>query len=224
MEKQRAFGGYTRHQRAALVGLAAGFLLTLVATLLCWRYQAACQAVCRDTLRLHILANSDSMADQALKLSVRDAILAELAPVMAGAADKTQAIGQVQAALPALRRAALRTLQAAHSTQTVTLRVEQQHFAAKTYAGFALPAGVYTALRVELGQGAGHNWFCVLYPALCVGAAEGRYPTEAENALVFGGYELRFALFDTARAWWQQAGQPQKSTAPATPETAAPAD
>ena len=68
----------------------------------------------------------------------------------------------------------------------------------------ALPAGTYTALRIELGSAQGHNWFCVLYPALCVGSSEARYADTEENALVFGGYQVRFALLDTARSVWQK--------------------
>ena len=72
------------------------------------------------------------------------------------------------------------------------------------YSGFWLPAGTYTALRIELGSAQGHNWFCVLYPALCVGSSEARYADTEENALVFGGYQVRFALLDTARSVWQK--------------------
>ena len=67
----------------------------------------------------------------------------------------------------------------------------------------AIPAS-YTALRIELGSAQGHNWFCVLYPALCVGSSEARYADTEENALVFGGYQVRFALLDTARSVWQK--------------------
>ena len=65
------------------------------------------------------------------------------------------------------------------------------------------PAAI-PALRIELGSAQGHNWFCVLYPALCVGSSEARYADAEENALVFGGYQVRFALLDTARSVWQK--------------------
>ena len=72
----------------------------------------------------------------------------------------------------------------------------------------AIPASgcrrVLTRLRIELGSAQGHNWFCVLYPALCVGSSEARYADTEENALVFGGYQVRFALLDTARNVWQK--------------------
>ena len=76
------------------------------------------------------------------------------------------------------------------------VRLEKAHFAAKDYGSFRLPAGEYTALRIELGKAAGHNWFCVLYPELCIGSSEARYDTPEENTLVFGRFEVRSALWD----------------------------
>ena len=82
--------------------------------------------------------------------------------------------------------------------------LERLDFAPRDYGSFALPGGRSTALRVELGEGKGHNWFCVLYPALCVSGAQAKYPSQAENALVFGRYEVRFAVVDTVKNWIQQ--------------------
>ena len=160
--------------------------------------------VCGDTLRLHILANSDTVEDQLLKLQVRDAAF--------GTGDSRNAVCRNQAAGgadPAHSHAG----PAAHSptdaapagsSQQVQCRLEEIPFAARRYSGFWLPAGTYTALRIELGSAQGHNWFCVLYPALCVGSSEARYADTEENALVFGGYQVRFALLDTARSVWQK--------------------
>ena len=105
-----------------------------------------------------------------------------------------QAAAALQTALPALQNAADNALHRAHSAQTARLRLERFAFAARDYGGFALPGGEYTALRIELGGAQGRNWFCVLYPALCLSGAQSDYPTKAENALVFGRYEVRFAL------------------------------
>ena len=172
---------------AALLALALTVTLTAAAE----RYHRAAAAVCADTLRLHILANSDIPADQLRKLQVRGAILKELEPLLTDCPDKAAAAARVQAALPRLQRTAQRI-----SGQPVTARLEQSAFDAKAYDGFALPAGEYTALRIELGRAEGHNWFCVLYPELCVGTAAGEYPTRAENELVFGRWRVRFVLWD----------------------------
>ncbi len=178
------------------LGAGIGFLLAVVLTLGMARRQTVAAQVREDTIRLHVLANSDTIEDQLLKLDVRDAILAALPATVTQAETPQQAARALQNALPALQAAANKTLLAAHSGQTAAVRLEQFDFAAKDYGTFALPAGSYTALRVELGKAQGHNWFCVLYPALCVSGATAEYPTEAENALVFGKYEVRFALLD----------------------------
>ena len=98
-----------------------------------------------------------------------------------------------ESTLPALQAAA----QQVTGARVVQMRLVEEPFAAKQYDGFCLPAGTYTALRVEIGRAEGHNWFCVLYPALCVGASEAKYDRAEENALVFGKYEIRSALWDT---------------------------
>lgn len=181
------------------LGAGIGFLLAVVLTLGMARRQTVAAQVREDTIRLHVLANSDTIEDQLLKLEVRDAILATLPSAVTRAETPQQATRALQSALPALQAAANKTLLAAHSGQTAAVRLEQFDFAAKDYGTFALPAGSYTALRVELGKAQGHNWFCVLYPALCVSGATAEYPTAAENALVFGKYEVRFALLDALR-------------------------
>ena len=147
-------------------------------------------------VRLHVLANSDSEEDQALKLKVRDAVLAAIPEAVTRADTPQQAAAALQTALPALQNAADNALHRAHSAQPARLRLERFAFAARDYGGFALPGGEYTALRIELGGAQGRNWFCVLYPALCLSGAQSDYPTKAENALVFGRYEVRWAVKD----------------------------
>lgn len=185
-------------------GCACGLLLTIVLTAAAVRYQSVCARVCGDTLRLHILANSDTVEDQLLKLQVRDAVLEQVTAATQYAETKQRAVQTLRTAMPDLQRTAQRTLRHAGSSQQVQCRLEEIPFAARRYSGFWLPAGTYTALRIELGSAQGHNWFCVLYPALCVGSSEARYADAEENALVFGGYQVRFALLDTARSVWQK--------------------
>lgn len=178
------------------LGMALAFFLTVLLTAAVQQYRAACQAVCADTLRLHILANSDTDADQALKLRVRDAVAEYLAPRLRHTATKAQAVAAVTAALPGVRSTAQSVVR---GDQRVTVRLEEMKFAPKDYGAFRLPGGRYTALRIELGAAAGHNWFCVLYPGMCLGSAAARYDAPAENAVVFGQYEIRSALWDTLR-------------------------
>lgn len=186
----------SRRRKVLELGVGLGFLLTVVLTLgLSWR-QSVADRVRSGTIRLHVLANSDTIEDQLLKLKVRDAILEALPASVTEADTPQQAVHALKNALPALQYAANRAMQGAHSGQTAVVRLEEFDFDAKNYGTFALPGGTYTALRVELGAAQGHNWFCVLYPALCVSGATAEYPTKAENALVFGRYEVRLALLD----------------------------
>lgn len=182
-------------------GVGLGFLLAVVLTLGMAQRQKVAARVRKDTIRLHVLANSDTVEDQLLKLSVRDAVLAALPNTVTAAETPQQATEALRNAIPALRFAANQALLRAHSGQQANVRLEQIAFDARDYGSFALPAGRYTALRVELGEARGHNWFCVLYPALCVSGATAEYPTAAENALVFGRYEVRFALLDALQGW-----------------------
>lgn len=187
-------------RRAAVeIGVALGLVLTVVLTAMLWHRQQVSAAVCADTLRLHILANSDTIEDQLLKLKVRDAVLAEMPDILSGATDKGDAVAAIRTALRRLQKTAEDTLRREGSAQTVAVRLEQAEFAARDYGSFRLPGGTYTALRIELGKAEGHNWFCVLYPELCIGSSGAQYEDDAENALVFGGYEIRFALLDGAK-------------------------
>lgn len=187
-------------RRAAVeIGVALGLVLTVVLTAMLWHRQQVSAAVCADTLRLHILANSDTIEDQLLKLKVRDAVLAEMPDILSGATDKADAVAAVRTAQRRLQKTAEDTLRREGSAQTVAVRLEQAEFATRDYGSFRLPGGTYTALRIELGKAEGHNWFCVLYPELCIGSSGARYEDDAENALVFGGYEIRFALLDGAK-------------------------
>ena len=187
-----------KKRRVLELGFALGFALTVLLTAFAARRRQVADRVCADTVRLHILANSDTLEDQLVKLQVRDAILAALPDSVLQADTTTGA----EAAL--LHQAAQQALYKAHSPQTARLKLERLDFAPRDYGSFALPGGRYTALQVELGEGKGHNWFCVLYPALCVSGAQAKYPSQAENALVFGRYEVRFAVVDAVKNWIQQ--------------------
>lgn len=186
----------TPKRKVLELGVGLGLLLSVVLTVAAAQRGKVAAQVRADTIRLHVLANSDTLEDQLLKLEVRDAILQALPAAVTAAATPQQAAQALRTALPQLQREADLALHRAHSAQRAAVRLETADFAARAYGSFALPGGAYTALRVELGDAQGHNWFCVLYPALCVAGATAEYPTPQENALVFGRYEVRFALWD----------------------------
>lgn len=192
-----------KKRRVLELGFALGFVLTVLLTAFAAHRRQVADRVCADTVRLHILANSDTLEDQLVKLQVRDAILAALPDSVLQAGTTTGAEAPCGRRCPCCTRPHSRPC-TKPTAQTARLKLEQGWFAPRDYGSFALPGGRYTALRVELGEGKGHNWFCVLYPALCVSGAQAKYPSQAENALVFGRYEVRFAVVDAVKNWIQQ--------------------
>ena len=126
------------------------------------------------TLRLHILANSDSEGDQALKLKVRDAVLTLLSEDMAKTESREDAEAVVMAREAEIIATAEKVLRAEGSQDTVSLSLTEEYYPRREYEGVRLPAGRYLSLKVMLGKSQGQNWWCVLFPTLCTSAAKPR--------------------------------------------------
>ena len=120
-----------------------------------------------ELLRIHILAHDDSDAQQAVKLKVRDAILEALSPALTGVKSAQQAVQLVQRSLPLAQQVAQRTVREQGYDYPVRVQFGAYEFPDRVYGGQLVPAGTYTALRIELGDAAGRNWWCVMYPPLC---------------------------------------------------------
>ena len=165
----------------------------------CAVLQAQSQRMAEKIIRLHVVANSDSDADQAVKLCVRNAVLREAQNVLSDASDAKQAI---LTDIPALEAAANAELRRQGSGDTACVSFRRELFPTREYDTFSLPAGVYDSLRVTIGQGEGHNWWCVVFPPLCVSAAEQNKALDAmsepERGLITeaDGYELRFRIVE----------------------------
>lgn len=182
-------------------------LLALAVTLL-WGASSADrqETLSRKLIRLHVIANSDSEADQALKLAVRDAVVAQATALLEQSADREDAWRRLEASLPELEQTASHVCGGRYPVRATLTTAE---FPLKEYDGFALPAGRYPALRVIIGEGAGRNWWCVVYPPLCTAAC-----TDLEGAAIEAGlaqdevqlitdqqgYTLRFRAVEL----WQQ--------------------
>ena len=197
---------YTKHlhllEIALLIALAV-FLASGAAAL------GSRDAIADKVVRLHVLANSDSEADQALKLKVRDRVLERAAELLEESENRDQAEKCLTEALPELEALAAEEIDANGYDYPVTARLEEASFPTKEYDGFTLPAGKYLALRVIIGEGAGKNWWCVVFPPLCT-AVSSDVPqtamaaglTEAEVGLITGedqGYVLKFKAVE----WWE---------------------
>lgn len=124
-----------------------------------------------SVVRLHILANSDSEEDQALKLKVRDAILDLTAPLLEHCADRNEAEELLRAQIPELTAAATAVLEQEGRSDTVTIEFDEEEYPERTYDSFCFPAGSYLSMRVLIGSGEGHNWWCCLFPPICRAAA-----------------------------------------------------
>lgn len=139
-----------------------------------------------SVIRLHILASSDSTADQTQKLLVRDALLEHASAWIPADADFSAGCEALRTRLPDIQRTAEQTLRAAGCEDTVTVSLTESAFPARQYGDVTLPEGQYQALRVEIGAAEGQNWWCVMYPALCIPAAS----VSAEDVLDADAYAL----------------------------------
>ncbi|MEG1658371.1 MAG: stage II sporulation protein R [Oscillibacter sp.] len=183
------------------IGLAL-FLLTGV-----WSLHRQ-QNLADKVVRLHILANSDSQTDQTLKLQVRDRLLARATEILEASGDRAEAEKLLTAALPELQTLAAEEIEARGYQYPVTAELTDSDFPTKEYDGFTLPAGEYLALRIVIGQGNGHNWWCVVFPPLCTqtttdvpAAAMAAGLNEDDLALITeenSGYVLKFKALE----WW----------------------
>ena len=133
-----------------------------------------CNKIKSEVFRLHVIANSDSKEDQELKLRVRDAILKESEKLFSESKTKESAEKAVCKNLSLFLKTAEDTIKESGFDYNVCVSVGKSRFPTRTYSNFTLPAGEYDALRVVIGNGAGKNWWCVMFPPLCLPAAEGK--------------------------------------------------
>ena len=194
-----------RWELALLLGLCAALLWGA------WSAQQQ-QDLSRKMIRLHVIAHSDSAEDQALKLQVRDAVLDYATAVLQRSADMEEARAELQSELPRIESIARAAVKAEGYDYGVTASLGQSEFPLKEYDGFSLPAGEYTALRLVIGEGAGQNWWCVVFPPLCTTAAcefdktaLAAGLTEEDISLITEseGYVLKFRTIEL----WQQLRQ-----------------
>lgn len=201
-----------RIEISILLALVFGAILSMSAANL------ESKAIRGSVLRLHVLANSDSESDQALKLKVRDRLLTVSRTLYADADSRDEAIARTREELPRLQAEAERVLRENGSQDGVRVVLEDTYFTTRTYGDVTLPAGEYTAVRVMIGQAKGHNWWCVMFPPLCLSAAE-EEPDAAESLCLEdvlsgeemdfvegGGYEPRFKCVELYEAFKKRCG------------------
>ena len=173
------------------------------------------QEIYETVVRLHVLANSDSAEDQALKLQVRDAVLEVTTPLVQNCRSQAEAVEILNAHLHDLEAAAAAVLAAEGYAYPVTVRLGEEDYPTRTYESCAFPAGRYVSLRVCIGEAEGQNWWCCLFPPLCLSAATARQ--DNEDAFIQVGltkdqygiitetgktkYKIRFRILEVIEDW-----------------------
>ena len=160
------------------------FLAVFFAAVLFFSQAAAAGRIKDKVLRLHVIANSDSEEDQALKPKVRDQVLATLKPLLENAEDRSSSEAIVRAHLSEVEAAARETAWQEKPGENVHAELTNTRFPEKTYGDCTFPAGNYDALRITIGEAKGKNWWCVLFPSLCfVDTVHGVVPEESKELL-----------------------------------------
>ncbi len=150
---------------AVIVGIIASFMLSI------FSFALTCEEIRKDVLRLHVIAASDSEEDQRLKLKVRDAVLQAGADIFDGSVNIENAVEKITPELPYLEQVAEKTVRENGFDYDVKVTLSREFFATRTYENVTLPAGKYLAVRVVIDNGNGKNWWCVMFPSLCLPAA-----------------------------------------------------
>jgi stage II sporulation protein R len=149
-------------------------IIALVITFLCGATLTKEQSALSDKLiRLHVIANSDSEEDQKLKLEVRDKILETVSVLLEGVTDRGEAVELLKNDMEKIITAAEAEVRARGYDYSVAAEIGLEAYPTREYETFSLPAGDYVSLRVLIGDAAGRNWWCVIFPPLCVSAASG---------------------------------------------------
>ena len=160
-------------------------LIFLYIVLLSFNYSQAISYNLSDSVfRLHIIANSDSSADQELKLKVRDKIIEYMNTLTSSSSDKKDVISMVNNHLDSFKEIALNTIKENGYNYDVNIEIGNFHFPTKSYGDISFPAGNSDALKIEIGDAIGQNWWCVLFPPLCfVNSSTGVVPDNSKNTL-----------------------------------------
>ena len=187
-------------------------LALILGLLWCGTVIADRKTLSEDLIRLHVVAASDTQEDQQIKLQVRDALIGYLQQHMPEPEDVEAAKEALKGMLSQLEETANAALSAAGVTDQAKVTLTTEEFPIRHYDTFSLPAGIYESLRVTIGEGQGKNWWCVVFPSLCMPAttegfadtAAGAGFSDSLSGALQGqpGYEIRFFLLD-CMGWLQ---------------------
>ena len=152
--------------------LAAVFAFIICVILSAYNLDRECDGIRQNILRLHVIAASDSEEDQKIKLKLRDELLVKGKEIFSQSDSKKEAEYKIKESLSLLQNTADSFLKKEGASHRATVSLEKSWFPTRRYEGYTLPAGYYDALKVVIGKGEGQNWWCVMFPALCLPAAK----------------------------------------------------
>lgn len=191
--------------------MCVGFVLTVIFSFL--PFQTVCETLIQDVLRLHILANSDTNEDQELKLLVRDEITKECKELFSEAQSLEEAKEITLENLEELNKIAATVIKEQGKDYTVSVQLCEEYFNTRYYGSVTMPAGKYTALQIKIGKAKGENWWCVLYPSLCVGTStdyesfeENLTPQECSVVSSGNKYQFKFKIVETVTSFFKFLG------------------
>lgn len=170
-----------RLRAALIIGLVVCMCTSVV------KFEASCMDIRDNVLRLHILANSDSQSDQQLKLKVRDAVINESETDFDRCTDLEDALNKAEASIDSIKDTAQRVIAENGYDYSVEVAVGTEFFNTRVYDELTLPAGFYKSLIIKIGDAKGKNWWCVMYPSICVGTAT---KNDFESAVGDDGAEI----------------------------------
>lgn len=195
-------------EKSLLLGLILSFLLTMTG------FSGQCAAIENQVFRFHVLANSDSREDQALKLKVRDRVLEYSEKLFQKADNRQDAETLAAAHLQEICQAAQDEVYRQGYDYPVKAEITNMFFDTREYETVTLPAGYYDALRITIGKAEGHNWWCVMFPPMCLPAAEESKElsdvlSDSQMEVVENGdkYQVKFfavELFEKVKNWFQE--------------------
>ena len=201
-----------RERICLIIALIVAFVFTGVLlkerrNLISVREELAQEALAEEVLRFHVLANSDKEEDQRVKLKVKEEVLTYMKKHLPKGADRMTTRNWVRENLTKIESVAVETLQAEDCPSNVTAKLERVMFPQKTYGDITFPAGEYEALRIEIGEAKGQNWWCCLYPNLCfISSVHAVVPEEGkqelQSVLDEDSYEMITANTDYKIKWF----------------------
>lgn len=165
-------------------------------------FSAECSNISDEVFRLHILANSDSKADQELKLKVRDSVLKYTEKLYKNADSLINAEKLTAVNLQKIANVAQKEVKRNGCQYTVKAEIRRMYFDTRYYGKVTMPSGFYNALRLTIGKGEGHNWWCVMYPSMCIGASTDYSALKKDTTdnqykiMTEGGYEFKFKIVE----------------------------